>query len=74
MTYSELVNAVNTIILDAIHDIELQSAAFNVQLQKDSLLELLSFSVEDSNNGRVVSSSEFKQQLAKRRLESKSNQ
>ncbi|UNY40477.1 hypothetical protein KLEP7_gp122 [Pseudaeromonas phage vB_PpeM_ KLEP7] len=35
VTYTELVSAVNTIILDAIPDVELQSAAFNVQLQKD---------------------------------------
>ena len=35
VTYNELVSAVNMIILDATHDTELQSAAFNAQLQKD---------------------------------------
>ena len=34
-----------------------------------ALLKLLSFSVEDSNNGRVTSSSAFKQRLANRKLE-----
>ncbi len=34
-----------------------------------ALLKLLSFSVEDSNNGRVMSSSAFKQRLVNRKLE-----
>lgn len=34
-----------------------------------ALLKLLSFSVEDSNNNRVMSSATFKQRLAKRRLD-----
>lgn len=35
ITYNELVSAVNMVVLDASHDAELQSAAFNVQLQKE---------------------------------------
>ena len=35
VTYNELISVVNTIILDAIHDAKLQSAAFNAQLQKE---------------------------------------
>ncbi|NAW66527.1 type II toxin-antitoxin system Phd/YefM family antitoxin [Photobacterium halotolerans] len=35
-----------------------------------ALMKLLSFSVDDANNGRVMSSSDFKQKLAKRRANS----
>lgn len=38
-----------------------------------ALLKLLSFSVEDSNNGRVISGSEFKQRLVNRKLELENN-
>jgi hypothetical protein len=34
-----------------------------------ALLKLLSFSVDDSNNNRVMSSASFKQRLANRKLE-----
>ncbi|MCP4326623.1 MAG: hypothetical protein GY787_33295 [Alteromonadales bacterium] len=34
-----------------------------------ALLKLLSFSVDDSNNSRVMSSASFKQRLANRKLE-----
>lgn len=34
-----------------------------------ALLKLLSFSIEDSNKGRVISSGSFKQRLANRKLE-----
>ena len=36
VTHNELISAVNRIILDAMHDVELQSAAFKLQLQKDN--------------------------------------
>jgi len=38
-----------------------------------ALLKLLSFSVADSNNKRVISSASFKQRLANRKLELENN-
>ena len=39
--------------------------------ERDALIKLLSFSVDDSKQGRVISSVSFKDRLAKRKNEAK---